>query len=351
MSSLMLLSFLYSLLLRSFLRVELDFETKKSFPGQMTPILIQISNRGFLPTGPLWIEDNARNLEIKGLWRTYINLPPFSTLRMEYRVRGMNRGLYELGPLRVELRDPTGLFPWLLEIGKPREVVIYPSAVDFASLIWQGNPPGNLLQYRIPQPDIFRMRNVRPFESGDPIRHIHPQISARMGRLMSQVYRFTEDTPVLILLAYHPEDYPLKHRFMAGERALTAVAGLLRQALKRGASFSFATSGHCPNPALGFDEGAGHGEVLLENLGRMEWGTDPSIDWIFEAMDRTKAIPGMTVFYIGPPMNADLVDMFLRYRRRLKDFVALSVGTSQMAQGRQSLLRSIPLGDYGHVSF
>jgi hypothetical protein len=36
MSSLMLLSFLYSLLLRSFLRVELDFETKKSFPGQMT---------------------------------------------------------------------------------------------------------------------------------------------------------------------------------------------------------------------------------------------------------------------------------------------------------------------------
>jgi uncharacterized protein (DUF58 family) len=105
--------------------------------------------------------------------------------RVEYRLRTTQRGVFDVGPLRIATTDPFGLARMSRDAGTPHELIVTPpvTPLDPAS----GTPAAvdgvlHGLQRRTqPNADEFIAREYR---HGDPLRRVHWPATARRGELM-----------------------------------------------------------------------------------------------------------------------------------------------------------------------
>jgi len=331
LSAYLVFSFLYSKVIHSLLIVKLDMGVQKTFPDQSVILGLKLENQSILPTGYFWVEDQLRNLQVQGAYRALLSLPPRSSIRLEYQLWATDRGVFPLGPVRLESQDPGGLFPTLSHLGDRRELVVYPRPLALDLHRWHGLPTGDIEQVRLPWPDLYRLRNLRPFETGDSLRQVHAQVSANQGQLIAQVFKNTEDTPLLILLDFDKRFFPQKNRYMQGERLIRAASGLVQGALERNVNFGFVTNGNCPIKILDFMSGPSQGEMIYEMLGRLDWSEGQALDWFMDSVDFLSLPPSLTICYLGPPLTGDVAELLDFYRSKVKDLWVFSVGTQSQS--------------------
>jgi len=68
-------------------------------------------------------------------------LPPFGSARRNYRVNLQKRGVYPLGPVRVESGDPFGLYTESKDIGDRDQITVYPEMARFPQLDFPSASP------------------------------------------------------------------------------------------------------------------------------------------------------------------------------------------------------------------
>jgi uncharacterized protein (DUF58 family) len=107
------------------------------------------------------------------------------TARLEYRIRPNQRGVYEVGPLRVTTTDPFGLARVSRDAGTAHELVVTPPVTLLDPAIGTTAAVDGVLhglQRRThPNADEFIAREYR---HGDPLRRVHWPATARRGELM-----------------------------------------------------------------------------------------------------------------------------------------------------------------------
>ncbi|MDR5699988.1 DUF58 domain-containing protein [Agromyces aerolatus] len=107
------------------------------------------------------------------------------TARLEYRIRPGQRGVYEVGPLRVTTTDPFGLARVSRDAGTPQELVVTPQVIPLDPAVGTAAAVDGVLhglQRRThPNADEFIAREYR---HGDPLRRVHWPATARRGELM-----------------------------------------------------------------------------------------------------------------------------------------------------------------------
>ncbi|TFG89497.1 MAG: DUF58 domain-containing protein [Gemmatimonadales bacterium] len=190
------------------------------YPGEDLVVTVQARNRKLLP---VWVRavvpdsgaagslagDRATDPELRRpLLAGETGLLAFQQVSWQRPVTAARRGVYELGPVRLEAGDLLGFFREHREEPGRFEVIVYPRLVPLSPLAVPVREFFGLQKARTPVEDPVRYMGTRDYLGGRPARHIHWKTSARLGRLLEKLYEPTAQASVLFLLdaASFPED-------------------------------------------------------------------------------------------------------------------------------------------------
>jgi uncharacterized protein (DUF58 family) len=197
------------------LRYERRLSHTRNFPGQTFDLTLLIENRKLLPVGWLRTEDEwpkaaaplqpdvltPSSLPEQVLLTHSFSLRWYERVRRAYTCRCEERGVYRVGPVRLESGDPFSLFSHAEERPERSLLVVYPRLLPLPAL---GLPPkdplGDLRTRRRLFEDPSRIMGARDLRPGDSFRHVHWKATARQGRLQVKVYEPTTSQNVILCL-------------------------------------------------------------------------------------------------------------------------------------------------------
>jgi uncharacterized protein (DUF58 family) len=186
------------------------------------------------------------------------------TLRLSYEVKAMRRGYYRLGPLQLTSGD---FFGFELRSGSvaPGYITVYPRIHPIARLRLPSRLPfGTLPSKQRLYADPARPIGVRPFRSGDTLRHVNWKVSARLAQtagddLMVRTLEPAISLDSFLLLNLNREDYARRSRDYDSEWAIEVSASLAAHLTQQRQAVGIATNGRdlLASDALSFDERSG----------------------------------------------------------------------------------------------
>jgi uncharacterized protein (DUF58 family) len=160
-------------------------EPVRASAGEAVTINLVISNRSVLRTGTLLLEDQ---LPERLIGRARFVLDPLGSHEsrtVSYRMPGLGRGRYRVGPLRIRLNDPFRLIDVTRSFTATSEFVVAP-VIDRLPPI---EPPrsdemGDSAGSHSVGTHGADDQSTREYRTGDDLRKIHWRSSARTGALM-----------------------------------------------------------------------------------------------------------------------------------------------------------------------
>ncbi len=292
-----------------------------AFPGEPIDIQIAISNRSLLPMPWLSIYESVPPALLTHAVRRVVSLGAGERRVVSYTVLGQRRGLYRLGPLRLQTGDVLGLRERPLASERTDSLVILPQVLPLADL---GLPAALPFGVRPAARSLFsdpaRPVGVRGYQAGDAMRQIDWKSSARLGALQVRRQQPAIARETLVALAMSQAEYPSRYSYDDQERAVVVAASLVADLIGRGQPAGLCTSGRDPltgGTALVIAPGDGraHMIAMLRLLGRLE--APPEGD-VAAALSRASAglSWGSTVVLICLRAGPDMVERLLPLRRR-----------------------------------
>ncbi len=193
-------------------------------------------------------------------------LPRRATSTARYQLPTSKRGIIELGPLRIESRDPLGIARRRVIVAGTDFVTVAPRTylLDVPQLGQGALGRHLLIQARRLGPGDFH--SLREYVDGDEPRSIHWKASARSESLMVKEHTVEGLRRCTVILDAAIASYREDAGF---ERAITAAASLVHSADRAGLTTRFVTNG-------GIDlRGPEVATNTLRVLARIELGEEP----------------------------------------------------------------------------
>lgn len=281
------------------------------FRFQRAEVHIELRNHSRFPLAHLSLSDPCGNLRASGSTHEVMSLRAGERRHMRYTVRGMNRGVHTVGPLRVRGTDPLGLFPWSESLGIAGTISVYPALYP-VDIGWKrGVPAGNLATANPIYEDTTRFRSLRAYVRGDDPRRISWKASARTGELKTLEYLPALSFPVVVLLNLRAESYETRKRFHATERCIEAAAAIIVRSQRLGQSVGLSVDGELAEsrselPVHSFppEHGYAHAVSLLRHLAQCRSG-EGVVD--ISALRRAAgSLPyGTRIYYVGPALTPE----------------------------------------------
>ncbi|MSP78172.1 MAG: DUF58 domain-containing protein [Dehalococcoidia bacterium] len=165
------------------LRVQVERNRRQATVGDAIEERITVTNRSPLPKAWLEVEDQtsvgARAASM------VISLGSHSFRSWRATLLAERRGIYSLGPIRVTISDPLGLFTLNRYFTEPEELIVYPRTEQLPNLrllATESLGEGSVrLRARQATPHASSVRDYHP---GDVLSRIHWPTSVRRGQLM-----------------------------------------------------------------------------------------------------------------------------------------------------------------------
>jgi uncharacterized protein (DUF58 family) len=160
-------------------------EPVRAAAGEAVTVNLMISNRSVLRTGTLLLEDQLPE-RLVGRARFVLDpLGSHETRTVSYRMPGLGRGRYRVGPLRIRLSDPFRLIDVSRSFTATSEFVVAPvidqlPPVEPPRSDEMGDSAGSHSVGTHGADD----QSTREYRMGDDLRKIHWRSSARTGALM-----------------------------------------------------------------------------------------------------------------------------------------------------------------------
>ena len=192
-----------------------ELSHKRVFVGDVVSITVSVVNKKPVPLSWLRVTDNIPpNLRvISGDDRSnvYPNGPAFrhstsvawyERVRWSYRVKCLHRGLYRLGPARLESGDPFGFLRSDTRGPARDELLVYPRVVALEEIGIPANRPlgeasGGIEMFR----DLARPSGIRDYQIGDSLKTVDWKATARAQRLEVRTYDPSSSTTVIVVVA------------------------------------------------------------------------------------------------------------------------------------------------------
>lgn len=185
----------------------------------------------------------------RGLWRDVLpaavsgsatgEFPSEDGDALHYRVTGVRRGVWPLGPLALRTMDPFGLAKREQEFGEARSITVVPEVMPLAPLSSRVGAAGGTAQTsssRLGQ----GADNLSPrhYVSGDSMRRIHWRATAHRGDLMvrQEEEESSPDAIVVLDRAARRWDRPGANEDPDFERAVSACASIALHLMQEGYS-------------------------------------------------------------------------------------------------------------------
>ncbi len=150
-----------------------------------------------------------------------------------YMLPTERRGVIDVGPVRIERRDPLDLVRTRRDFGETRRIWVHPKARTLRSVPAGAARSLDGLVDKIEHGSIT-FHALREYVAGDDLRHVHWRTSARVGELMVREHVDTSQPRVLVLLDDRID--PLDEGGRVFEDVVEVAASVLLAALRDGLS-------------------------------------------------------------------------------------------------------------------
>ncbi len=250
---------------------------ERAFVGQSLDDQVILRNRSWLPVPWLHVQEAVPlDLQERETYKVAVSLPPRSVVRHTFRLYCHRRGYYPVGPMRITTGDLFGFAESTWQERQPVYVTVYPKVLPLPDLGLPSTLPFGTV--RAPQrifEDPARPAGVRPYTTGDSLRHIHWRASAHEDALLVKKYQPAIALDATVALDMNEEAYPLRQRYGGSEWAVTVAASLAAHLAEHRQSVGLITNGWDPRserpiPPIPARSGRGHLMAILEVLARVQ---------------------------------------------------------------------------------
>ncbi len=160
-------------------------EPMRADAGEPVTVHLTITNRSALPTGSLMLEDRLPD-RVSGRARFVLDsLRAHEARTVSYRIPGLGRGHYRVGPLRIRLTDPFHMIDITRSFTTTADFVVAPIVDPLGA----SEPPRSYDVGENAGSHSVGMHgaddaSTREYRTGDDLRKIHWRSTARTGSLM-----------------------------------------------------------------------------------------------------------------------------------------------------------------------
>lgn len=312
--------------------------------GDLLEEQFTVRNRAPLPA--LWIEIQDRST-LPGYQASMVTAAGGGEER-RLRLQGVcqQRGVFDLGPWRVQTSDPFGLFRVVLDYPQVTSFAVYPSVAHLPDIeLPRGDAPGRARRHERSQTDTTDARGVRSYTPGDPLRQVHWPTTARRGELFVKEFDLEPLGDLWILLDLDRGKQAGEGADSTEEVGVTIAASLAHAALSENRAVGLAVSGE--RPAL-LEPNKSRAQLwqILRALARARAGGDVDITELLRQV-RTGIARGLTVSVITPACTSDwLVELLALKGLGVASTVILLDPVSFGGSGNAAAMRSL-LADFG----
>jgi uncharacterized protein (DUF58 family) len=186
--------------------------------------------------------DDFTRRSLRNVW----SLAWFERVIRHFHLEARRRGVYEIGPARLRVRDILGRAAVTQALERVDRLTVGPRSVALTGSTDAPAPLGDRRAKRSLFSDPALFGGVRPFQAGDPLKRVHWRASARIGQPVSRRYEPARGREVVIVLDVQTiEDQPhweMSWDDEAFESLCVSAAALARRMLDQGASVGLAAA-------------------------------------------------------------------------------------------------------------
>ena len=242
---------------------------KRAFLGEEVEVKLALTNTSRLSVP--WVEIHESvppELRLKSPVHQVANLRGRQSVSFSYRVKGLQRGYYRLGPLQLTSGDLFGLAKPQAGVLRSDFLTIYPRIIPLTQLGLPSRLPfGTIASRQRLFEDPARPMGAREFRSGDSLRQMNWKASARNQKMLVRTFEPAISLETAILLDMNAAAYERRNRYDSIEWGIVTSASLATHLVNQRQAVGLYTNGIDPlrlqEEARVFDEATGR--LLFES--------------------------------------------------------------------------------------
>jgi uncharacterized protein (DUF58 family) len=221
--------------------------------GSRVLIEIQLTNRSRIPVVWVLVEDllprwatqyDPPTLQVEGDRVGVMMLWGGETRTLAYEIVCHRRGYFQVGPTVLETGDVMGLYRRYRVGTEPQYITVLPQIIPLTSYeIGSRRPIGEIRMRENVMDDPTRLRGIRQWQPGDPMRSVHWAATARTGSLHSKIYEPSSIIGATLVLDLHESTTPKQHEPVRGDLAIAAAASIATALHESNEPIGMATNG------------------------------------------------------------------------------------------------------------
>jgi len=191
------------------------FHYTRGFSGEKIILEVEAENRKLLPISWLRIQDDwdravgpeneevlaPSHIQDRGFLTNIFSLRWYEKARRSYTLLLRKRGIYSIGPARLDTGDLFGIFEKTNEIAFKQYLTIFPDILPFNKLQFPAEDPfGDRRSRRRLFEDPNRPMGVREYRPEDGFRKVHWPATARTGQLQVKVFQPTTGQVMMVCM-------------------------------------------------------------------------------------------------------------------------------------------------------
>lgn len=319
------------------------FHYLRGFPGETIELRVEVENRKYLPVPWLRVEDSwpaavgpedetilrATHTPEYGMLVNLFALRWYERNRRTYGLLLRKRGVYRIGPARLESGDIFGIFEDRREDESYDYLTVFPESVPFGDLRLPSEDPfGDRRARRRLYEDPNRPMGVRDYRPEDEFRRVHWPATAHTGDLQVKVYQPVSAQVLVICL-----NVSTLPRYWEGtlpgllEHLVKVTAALVMRGIKDGYRVGLVSNGCLAHADQPFRVPPGRSPAQLAHLLATLAGVTPLVTGAFERFLISEAprLPyGATLMIVTGLVTPALAEALFRLKQHGRRISLLS---------------------------
>lgn len=201
--------------------------------GHTSNYTCSFDNEGLLPTSIIIVRFLYENDMFKDQLKEQVfTLRGHRNKEFEYTLTFNYRGLYSVGIDTVEIADMLHIFKVKMRNIKSQKVTVLPKVTDLPKFDLTPRMESAIkAAYSKDDRDATSLTDVRKFENGDAIKHIHWKLSARHNELLVRNFERSSQSPALMFLDTEKNGESFAKNIIAEDKLLEALVSIVHQRL------------------------------------------------------------------------------------------------------------------------
>jgi uncharacterized protein (DUF58 family) len=221
---------------------------RRAFLGEVVEVSLALHNKSRLALP--WVQLNESvppELRLGETTQKVITLRGRESHTHTYRVKGLQRGYYQLGPLRLTSGDLFGLAKPRAGFLQPDYLTVYPRIIPLTHLGLPSRLPfGTIASRQRLFEDPARPMGVREFRSGDSLHQMNWKASAHTQKLLVRTFQPAISLETVIFLDLNRGGYQRQDWHYATEWAIVTAASIANHLIGQRQAVGLVTNGVDP---------------------------------------------------------------------------------------------------------